>query len=58
VGALGLKGEGWLRFRNVKWRGTRGYNWLKVLWYDGSWLGESPADIPKIFNCPFNFILN
>jgi hypothetical protein len=34
------------------------YNWLKVVWHDGSWLGESLADIQKYFNCPFNFILN
>jgi hypothetical protein len=33
---------------------TRKYNWLKVVWYDGSWLG----DIKKCFNCPFNFLLN
>jgi hypothetical protein len=24
----------------------------------GLGLGESPADIQKMFNCPFNFILN
>jgi hypothetical protein len=29
-----------------------------VVWHDGSWLGESPADIQKKFNCPLNFILN
>jgi hypothetical protein len=42
----------------LKGTGTRDYNWLKVVWHDGSWLGESPADIQKNFNCPFNFILN
>ncbi len=30
---------------SLKGTGTRDYNWLKVVWYDGSWLGESPADI-------------
>jgi hypothetical protein len=42
----------------LKGTGTQDYNWLKVVWHDGSWLGESPADIQKNFNCPFNFILN
>jgi hypothetical protein len=42
----------------IKGTETRDYNWLKLVWYDGSWLGESPADIQKFFNCPFNFILN
>jgi hypothetical protein len=32
--------------------GTRDYNWLKVVWYDGSWLGESPADFQKILTVP------
>jgi hypothetical protein len=42
-----------------KGTGTRDYNWLKVVWYDGSRLGKSPADIQKNnFNCPFNFTLN
>ncbi len=45
-------------FHGVKGTGTRDYNWLKVVWHDGSWLGESPADIQQIFNCPFKFILN
>ncbi len=48
-GESGLKGPG------------HEINWIKVVWQDGSWLGESPADIQKIFNCPlppFNFILN
>jgi hypothetical protein len=44
-------------FKSCKWTGTRDFNWLKVIWYDGSWLGESPADIRKIFYCPFNFKL-
>ncbi len=44
---------------SLKGTGTRDYNCLKVVWHDGSsWLGESPADIQKNFNCPFNFILN
>jgi hypothetical protein len=34
---------------NFKGTGTRDYNWLKVVWYDGSRLGESSADIRKIF---------
>jgi hypothetical protein len=38
--------------------GTRDYNWLKVVWYDESWLGESQADIQTFFYCLFNFILN
>ncbi len=42
----------------VKGTGTRDYNWLKVVWYDGSLLGESMADIQKFLTCPFNFILN
>jgi hypothetical protein len=42
----------------LKRTGTRDYNWLKAVWYDGPRLGESPADIQKFFNCPFNFILN
>jgi hypothetical protein len=42
----------------LKGTGTRDSKWLKVVWHDGSWLGESPADIQKNFNCPFNFILN
>jgi hypothetical protein len=44
-----------LRLKGI---GTRDYNWVKVVWHDGSWLGESPADIQKNFSCPFNFILN
>jgi hypothetical protein len=36
----------------LKGTGTRDYNWLKVVWHDGSWLGESPADIQKIFTVP------
>jgi hypothetical protein len=43
--------------RPFKGTGTRDYNWLKVVWYDGSWLEESPADIQKFLYCPFNFIL-
>jgi hypothetical protein len=46
------------RKKVLKGTGTRDYNCLKVVWHDGSWLGESLADIQKIFNCPFNFILN
>ncbi len=42
----------------LKGTGTRGYNWLKVVRYDGSWLGESPADIQTFFNCLFNFRYN
>ncbi len=49
---------GWGRELSLKGTGARDYNWLKVVWHDGSWLGESTADIQKIFNCPFNFILN
>jgi hypothetical protein len=48
----------WKQVADFKGTGTRDENWLKVVWYDGSWLGESPADIQKIVNCPFNFILN
>ncbi len=43
---------------SLKGTGTRDYNWLQVVWHDGSWLGESPADIQKIFNRHINFILN
>ncbi len=32
-------------------------NYVKVVWFDRPWLGESPADIHNLFNCPFNFIL-
>jgi hypothetical protein len=45
-------------FVHFEGTGTLEYNWLKVIWYDGSWLGESPADIQKFVNCPCNFILN
>jgi hypothetical protein len=38
----------------IKGTGTRDYNWLKVVGHDGSWLGESSADIQQIVNCPFN----
>jgi hypothetical protein len=49
----------WKRFfALLKGTGTRDYNWLKVVWYDGSWLRESPANIQKNFNCSFNFLLN
>jgi hypothetical protein len=48
----------YLGIRRLKGTGTRDYNWLKVVWSDGSWLGESPTNITKIFNCPFNFTLN
>jgi hypothetical protein len=48
----------WVCSDVLKGTGTRDYNWLKVIWYDGSWLGESPADIQKFVNCPLNFVLN
>ncbi len=33
----------------VKGTGTGDYNWLKVVLYDGPWLGENPADTaPKV----------
>jgi hypothetical protein len=37
---------------NFKGIGTRDYSWLKVVWSDGSWLGESPADIQKFLTVP------
>ncbi len=37
-----------LHFSPLKGTGTRDYNWLKVVWYDGSWLGES-GRYSKIF---------
>jgi hypothetical protein len=45
-----------LRF--LKGTGTQDHNWLKAVWYDGSCLGESPADIQKYLNGPFNLTLN
>ncbi len=39
---------------HVKGTGTRDYNYVKVIWFDRPWLGESPADIHNFFNCPFN----
>ncbi len=36
----------------LKGTGTRDYNWLKGVWHDGSWLGESPADIQKMLTIP------
>ncbi len=50
--------EGLVNMLGLKGQEHEIYNWLKVVWSDGSWLGESPADIQKIFNCPFHFILN
>ncbi len=35
-----------------KGTGTRDYNRLKVVWYDGSCLGESPANTQKILAVP------
>ncbi len=53
-----VRANGTFQLGHIKGTGTRDYNWLKVVCYDGSWLGESSADIQNFFNCPFNFILD
>jgi hypothetical protein len=34
---------------DIKGTGTKDYNWLKVVWYDGSWLGESLFYLLNLF---------
>jgi hypothetical protein len=44
---LPFKGQGHEIITGLKWYGMIGLG-----------VGESPADIQKLFNCPFNFIKN
>jgi hypothetical protein len=47
-----------MKFTPLKGTGIRGYKWLKVVFFDRTWLGESLADNHNVFNGACNFILN